>query len=54
MISIKGFNELLGGGKFGMLNLGPKNVHDAVVCNAARLKDLIDSLLYMCMERVLG
>ncbi|ABE51314.1 sensor histidine kinase [Methanococcoides burtonii] len=51
MISIKGFSELLGDGKFGPLNVEQKKANDAVVRNAERLKDLIDSLLYMCMEK---
>ncbi|NPE27930.1 PAS domain-containing protein [Methanococcoides sp. SA1] len=51
MISIKGFSELLGDGKFGPLNTEQKKANDAVVRNAERLKDLIDSLLYMSMEK---
>ncbi|MDA0525609.1 sensor histidine kinase [Methanococcoides alaskense] len=51
MISIKGFSELLGDGKFGPLNPEQSKANDAVVRNAEQLKDLIDSLLYMCMER---
>lgn len=51
MISIKGFSELLGEGKFGPLNTEQKRANDAVVRNAEKLRNLIDSLLYMSMEK---
>ncbi len=50
MISIKGFSELLGDGRFGELNEEQRRANDAVVRNACRLKRLIDSLLYISME----
>ncbi len=51
MISIKGFSELLGDGRFGELNEEQRRANDAVVRNACRLKRLIDSLLYISMEK---
>ncbi|WP_440952311.1 ATP-binding protein [Methanococcoides sp. FTZ1] len=51
MISIKGFSELLGEGKFGPLTTEQKRANDAVVRNAEKLRNLIDSLLYMSMEK---
>ncbi|KGK98863.1 histidine kinase [Methanococcoides methylutens] len=51
MISIKGFSELLGEGKFGPLSIEQKRANDAVVRNAEKLRSLIDSLLYMSMEK---
>ncbi|AKB84877.1 cell wall metabolism sensor histidine kinase WalK [Methanococcoides methylutens] len=51
MISIKGFSELLGEGKFGTLTTEQKRANDAVVRNAEKLRSLIDSLLYMSMEK---
>ena len=51
LISIKGFSDLLDKGRLGELNEDQKKANMAVVRNADRLKRLIDSLLYMSMEK---
>ena len=51
LISIKGFSELMDEGRFGELNEQQKNANSAVVRNAQKLKDLIESLLYMSMDK---
>ncbi|RNI14421.1 PAS domain S-box protein [Methanohalophilus sp. RSK] len=51
LISIKGFSDLLDKGRLGELNEDQKKANLAVVRNADRLKRLIDSLLYMSMEK---
>ncbi|MEA1984245.1 MAG: ATP-binding protein [Euryarchaeota archaeon] len=51
LISIKGFSELLDEGRFGELNEQQKTANSAVVRNAQKLKNLIDSLLYMSMDK---
>lgn len=47
LISIKGYSELLDEGILGSLNDKQKKAMDAIVRNSARLKRLIDSLLFL-------
>ncbi len=51
LISIKGFSQLLDAGRFGELNEEQKKANSAVVRNSERLKRLIDSLLYISLEK---
>ncbi|MBP2029683.1 PAS domain S-box-containing protein [Methanohalophilus levihalophilus] len=51
LISIKGFSKLLDDGRFGELNEEQKKANSAVVRNSERLKRLIDSLLYISLEK---
>ncbi|WP_300609246.1 ATP-binding protein [Methanohalophilus sp.] len=51
LISIKGFSQLLDKGRFGELNEEQKKANSAVVRNSERLKRLIDSLLYISLEK---
>lgn len=51
LISIKGFSKLLDDGRFGELNEEQRKANSAVVRNSERLKRLIDSLLYISLEK---